>query len=273
MSIFLDKNNIVSRSYDDLRLRLFSYLDPNWYPVNVINSSTYDVMSTYADQMSSASIETRDTFRDLGIDGVRTVEGLDRDYSRMYDVFGSVFEASKHYLQDYEFYDNTYALEGYRQQLRFLSIAALNGGTIGALNDVGYAFTGMPLHIIEPKTDQIGWILTTRVGIVLEIGDNYLILDREIFGVGRIIYLEDVSPYEVGDTASLSYSKLGVNTKLLGEKKHYSGVVLTMYVAAAMHGDISFTSAVDNALRNVTKSDIKHEITYSADFVYDIPGD
>ncbi|MFA5397542.1 MAG: hypothetical protein WC346_16145 [Methanogenium sp.] len=262
MSIFLNWKNYSSRSKERIISNLFSYLSPRWYPVNVIGSNIYSLFDTYADQLSSASLESEQVFKDLFIKSIRTTPVGDNITSKMYDNFGSVFEVNKLFEQDYELYDLDYYLQSYRQQLRFLSEAYFDSTTIRSIQNVGRSYNGIAPVIEQSSKDVLGWKLQTVTGSIISVGDNLLVLDTSIPKIGNI-YITSTGAV-VGDTFLYTYSKLGYNTKLLGHKRYNSGINCTIF--ASGFGSTSFKGSIENSIENVLKADIIARYGYSDKF-------
>lgn len=263
MTTFLNWKNYEPRSRERLITDLFSYLSPRWYPVNVIGTDTYYIFKMYADQLSSASLESQQIFEDLFIKSVTSNPTTGRSVSKMYDNFGSLFEVNKLFEQDYEEYNQIYYLQSYRQQLRFLSEAYFNDPVIKSIKLVGQSYNGISPVIEESSRDILGWKLQTVTGSILSVGDNIVILDKIIPRIGNIYPLATSSV--VGDSFTYTYSKLGVNTKLIGTKRYNSGIDL--YIFASGGGNTSFQNSIENSINNVLKSDIISRYYYSDQFV------
>ena len=263
MTTFLNWKNYESRSRERLITDLFSYLSPRWYPVNVIGTDTYYIFKMYTDQLSSASLESQQIFEDLFIKSVTSNPSTGRSVSKMYDNFGSLFEVNKLFEQDYEEYNQAYYLQSYRQQLRFLSEAYFNDPVIKSIKLVGQSYNGISPVMEESCRDVLGWKLQTVTGSILSVGDDVVVLDKIIPRIGNIYPLATSSV--VGDTFTYTFSKLGVNTKLIGTKRYNSGVDL--YIFASGGGSNSFQSSIENSIDNVLKSDIISRYYYSDTFV------
>jgi hypothetical protein len=250
--IFIDWKDYASRSINRILSSLFSYLSSRWYPVNIIGSNTYNILKMYADQISSASIESFQLFNDLFIEGVRTTPfPTDRSSSKMYENFGYLFEVSKNISQEYEIHN--YILQGYRQQLRFISEALFDSTTIKSIHQVGQAYNGVSPLVRESVRDVLGWKLQTVTGSILSIGDNLVILDAEIPKKGNLYYTN--LPASVGDPYLYTYSKLGFNTKLLGKKRYNSGINCTLFLDSTI-ATSSIVRSIENSINNVLKVDI-----------------
>jgi hypothetical protein len=272
MSIFLYQNTEVNRSYADYIVRLLRHLDNKWYPTQVIGSEVYDIESMYADQISSASAEVIQTYYDTSIQYVRDGALQGRYTSKMYDNFGISYEVNRYFTQDYNDYDSSYFIQSYRQQLRLLAYASTVGTTDEALMKVGQAFSGISPHIIHPIRDVVGWKLSTYRRTVVEQGTDYLILNEEIPHIGFIIYIVNAIDFAVGTNVAISWSKLGHNTKLISGVDLYSGVRLTFFIHSTLATDATYTDVIENATRNVLKSDLRPRFTFSEDCILDRPG-
>jgi hypothetical protein len=262
MSIFLNWKNYSSRSKERIISNLFSYLSPRWYPLNVIGSNIYSIFDTYADQISSSSLESEQVFKDLFIKSIRTTTIGDNITSKIYDNFGSIFKVNKLFEQDYELYDLNYYLQSYRQQLRFLSEAYFDSTTIRSIQNVGRSYNGIAPVIEQSSKDVLGWKLQTVTGSIIATGNNLLVLDTSIPKIGNI-YITSTGAV-VGDTFLYTYSKLGYNTKLLGHKRYNSGINCTIF--ASGFGNTSFRESIKNSINNVLKSDIIPRYAYSDKF-------
>jgi hypothetical protein len=84
--------------------------------------------------------------------------------------------------------------------------------------------------------------------------------------------MADTSAFVVGEGCILSYSKLGSNTKLIGERDYYSGVRLTLFTSSEVYSDTSFQGVISNSINNTLRADIKDRIEFSNNFVFDKPG-
>lgn len=272
MAVYLKRNQTEYGSKDYFVCNLFNHLDPEWYPVNVIGSEVYDIFSAYGEQLASASAETRQTFLDLSIAGVRAESGYGRSASKMYDNFGALSGIEKLYDQDYDVFDDDLVLQSYRQELRLLMVSHLHGTTKEAIYNASRAFTGIKPHVTNPVEDRIGWQLTTYYNTISEVTDEFIVLSNPILRIGNVVYLRDTSAYTVGESIILSYSILGVNTILVDDKDYYSGLRLVVPASLDMSVDVSFKSNIEKAINTVLRADIKTRVTYSNNFVYDRPG-
>jgi len=262
MTTFLNWKNYPARSKERIISDLFSYLSPRWYPVNTIGSNVYSVFEMYADQLSTASLESEQVFKDLFIQSIRTTPVGSNTTSKMYDNFGSIFEVNKLFEQDYEDYNFTYYLQSYRQQLRFLAEALFDSTTLRSIQYVGRSYNGIAPVIKQSSTDVFGWKLQTITGSVISVGDNLLILEPPIPKVGNV-YITPTGAV-VGDSFIYTYSKLGYNTKLTGIKRYNSGI--DCYIFASGFGTTSFRESIENSIYNVLKADIVPKFYYSDKF-------
>ena len=234
MGFLLQWQNYIARSKDRITANLFSYLSPRWYSTAIIGSNVYDIFNMYADQLSSASLEVEQTFKDLSIQTARSIPIYGQTNSKLYDNFGYIFQANKLFNQDYELYNDTNLLTSYRQQLRFLSEAYLIGSTIDSINKVGQSYTGASPIILEPYTDHIGWRLTSFSASVIDVGKNVLLLDTDYPGIGNILYTNETSEF-LGKTLYYSQSRLGYNTNPISKQHYYSGLKIFIYGSSSLN--------------------------------------
>lgn len=263
MTTFINWKNQEPRSRERLITDLFSYLSPRWYPVNVIGTNVYHIFKMYAEQLSSASLESKQVFEDLFINTVRSAPAPGYSYSKMYDNFGRNFEVEKLFNQDYEIYGTSSLLQSYRQQIRFLYEAFFNSTTIESIERVGQSYTGVSPVIRESSKDTLGWRLQTVTGSILSIGDSLVVLSNPVLPIGNI-YKTDTSSITSGDLFLYTFSRLGTNTILLGTKKYNSEI--DCYVFASGSGSSSFQNSIENSIDNVLKADILPTYSYSDKF-------
>jgi hypothetical protein len=266
MTTFLNWKQQEPRSKERLITDLFSYLSPRWYPVNAIGTNIYYLFEMYAEQLSSASLESQQVFEDLFIDLVRTTAAPGYSYSKMYDNFGRLFEVDKLYDQNYEIFSTSSVLQSFRQQLRFLSEAFFNNTTFESIERIGQSYTGISPLIRESSKETLGWRLETVTGSILSIGDSFLILDTPIPEIGTIYKTGSVSGINVGDDFFYTYSELNNTTIILGSKEYYGEV--DCYIFASGSGSSSFQNSVENSINNVLKADIIPFYNYSDVFSY-----
>lgn len=269
MTTFLNWKDYKSRTKERIITDLFSYLSPRWWPVNVIGSNIYSLFSAYADQLSSASLESLQTFKDLFIKQVRTDPSSDFSSYKIFDNFGSLFDTNKFFNQDFENFNNTYILQGYRQQLRFVSESYFNGITKRSLDLIEQSYNGIGPLVLNSSNDILGWKLTTISGSVLATGNvdvasHVLLLDKKIHGIGNL-YVTSYVP-NVNQTYIYTYSKLGENTKLLGIKRYNSGLNFNIFSSGS--ATTSFKNSVENNNKNIMKVDLIPRYNYLNTFVY-----
>ena len=266
MSTYLDWRSHPPRSAERILSNMFYTLSPRWYPVNIINSTTYDVLMMYADQLSSASIEAQSVLFDTFLNTVRTVPVGQSNTARIYDNFGYQLGVTKFSTQNYETYNTTYDTQAYRQELRFLIDAYFAPTTQQAVARVGQAFTGMAPIVLEPAVNYDGWMLYSQSGSVVAQYDASIISDRHIPGFGTIIPCD--LPFAAAETFIISYSKLGVNTVLRDSYYQNSGALVYVYARDSVSSNTSFQDTVESQIGNVLRADARPLYTYSSRYTY-----
>ncbi len=268
MALYNSWQNNDLRTSEHYTYRLFSHLSPDYYPVNVKGTEIYNILEMYGGEFASGSVELYKVFKDLDIKTARTTPISSNNLSKLYENFGVLVEANKFFNQQYEiFNDAGHSLQSYRQMLRLLYDATLNGSTGYALNRIGHAYTGVAPIVVQPIINEPRWQLTTYTGSVISKGDNFFILDKELPVYGSIFKTEKIDEIEVGQDIVLTKSKLGFNTKLFGSKDFYSGIYL--YVFA--HEDTlnnSFKESIENHFNMISKGDVYFYPIYSSNYKY-----
>lgn len=267
MAIFNIWKNNTPRSKEAFTHRLFSHLSPDYFPVNVIGTELYDIFEMYGVQLASGSAEIYQVLRDLAISSVRTTAISTSNLSKMYENFGVLYEVSRLFEQNFDAYSYTYTLQPYRQNLKFIADAAVQGTTIEAINQVGRGYTGMAPVIVQPLIDKPGWRLTTHTGSVVAKGNNFFLLDKDIPKIGRVIPTDRIDEITVGQDIVLSWSKLGINTKLGSAYDYYSGLRIYVFSTGSIQTD-SFKASIENAFDNVKKADLHMSVLYRDKFVF-----
>jgi hypothetical protein len=266
MAIFLNWRTTDIGSRDRITTDLFSYLSSRWYPINIIRSSLYNVLDTYALELSSASVEISQVYDDLFIKSVRTSPVGTNSTSKIYDNFGALLGVGKLYQQDYERYSNVYSLQSYRQQLRILGEAFFSGMSVDGINKVGQAYTGVAPVVIQPLRYYDGWTLSTYTGSVVSIGNGLIGIDQDIPRIGHYIPTGSVSRFVIGDKYGVSNSVLGVNTVVRDIQHYYAGVVVYIYAASASISNSSFRDSIEYSVERILKASQKPLYFYSDQF-------
>jgi len=274
LAIFLNWKDYDDGSKERFIISLFSSVSNRWYPPSsVVNATsenfldTYDVFDVYSEEFYLANTEIDQTFDDLSIHSVRTSPVADRNFSKLYDNFGYSFETPKLPNQKYDVFNTGSVVQSYRQELRFLQKAYLEGTTDGALNNVGYAFMGIAPILEESVKEYGGWILTTYSGSVQKVGEDLIITNVDIPKVGNILKVSDPVFLE-GDSFVYSFSKLGYNTKLSSKKNFNSRIKLTFYTHET---GSTFKQLVEKNVKKLVRADIKPLIYYDDNFVFTRP--
>ena len=246
---------------------LMSMLSTKWYPRNIIGGNLYDILEMYACEYATGAVELLQMQNDLNVDYVREVPVDRSGVSKAYDNFGVLVGMSKLPGQNFNTYNNTNIWQSYRNTLAFLIQAQLNGSTDLGVSTVGAAMTGVHPIMITPLTESYGWRLTTYSGSITAIGPTILVVDPPFGRYGKVFYVDDEALFQVGGTATLSYSKLNRNTILKGEEWFYDGTELHVFAKSeSVTSDVM--GMIDLAIHRVLPSYIKPRIFYHPDFVY-----
>lgn len=268
MAIYNNWQDNNLRSSEHYTYRLFSHLSSEYYPVHVKGTELYNIMNMYGREFATSSIELYKVFKDLDIKTAQTTPISSTNLSKLYENFGTLVEANKFFNQNYETYNSaTGSFQSYRQMLRLLYDATLNGSTNYAIDRIGHAYTGVAPITIQPIIDKPRWRLTTYTGSVLSKGDNFFVLDKEIPIYGNIFVTEKIDEIEIGQEIVLTRSKLGFNTKLFGSKDFYSGIYLYIFADEDTITN-TFKESFENHLNNISKGDVYFYPTYSSNFKY-----
>ena len=282
MAIFLNWKNSIKGAKDRFIISLFSSVSSRWYPVSIINSpsgsvlDTYDFFDVYAEEFYLVNREVNQTFLDLSLDTVRKTSVANRGSSKMYDNFGAYFETPKFEGQYFDSYDRIKGLQTYRQGLRWLHIADLEGSTTSALKNLGYAFTGVSPIIEDYHKEYDGWVLTTHTGSVLHASSNFIVSNIHIPHVGEVIYT-DGDLFNEGNSFVYSYSKLGTNTVLRSKKNYNSDLKLTFFSKLQTPDEEeegansltdSFLESIELNTKRLVRADIHPLINYSDKLVF-----
>lgn len=276
MATFIRWSETSSGSNDQFLVSMFSTLSSRYYPVNIIGSGLYDIFSMYASEFVDAYDEIQQTYDDISIDTVRTTPITGRNFSKMYDNFGALLNSSKRYDQFYDRYSSGSMVQGYRQQLRFLTQAFLNGMSITGFERLGQAFTGVSPIIEEHIKANPRWILKSYSGSVLTVGQGFIISDVYIPRIGNVIPLENSSIFSPGDNFVMSFSHLGANTKLSGRDLYYNSIIATYYTDNLHPTTQSVTTlqnTIDFQALRVVRADLMIRPYYSRLFSYYRPSD
>ena len=271
MSIFLRWSSSATGTRDQFLVSMFSTLSLRYYPTNVIGSGLHDILSMYAEEFEDLYTETQQTFDDLSIDTVRTSNIITRNSSKIFDNFGVLLKSSRRFEQSFDVFFSSSVIQSYRQQLRFLSKAFIDGTSVVGLEDLGRSFTGIAPLIGEHIKANPRWILTAFTGSVLSVGENFIVVDVFIPRIGTILPVVNASSFSPGDNFSMSFTHLGFNTKLSGEDLFYNSVVNEYFIKSS---DVSSQSVIDlkNAIEFQTlrqiRSDQRLRESYSENFDY-----
>ena len=277
MAIFLKWQNTLPDTTDRFIANLYANISQRWYPTNIIGNKIYDIFSTYAQEFSSGSSEITQTFNDLGIPFARTGVIDDQVTSKMYDNFGTLIGVPRSSLQSFNQFSSSSSLfNSYREELRFLYLASLEGTVPDALKRIGQAFTGMSPVIIEPIHNYNGWILSTYTGTVEAIMTSsdlpnygYVEVDSAFGRLGTILPVTHIGNITVGSQISLSYSVLGTNTILNSDTFEKSGVLLYYFISNTSG---SYAPTIQNLIATQTNAllpaYIIPEIYYSNDYAF-----
>ncbi len=265
---------------------LFSSISPRWYPNNIINSTgstksldVYNIFEMYAQQFASASTDLQETYNNLFIETVSTGSSSDTSSSFIYNNFGAALGVGKIFLQDYETFSTSSVLMSYRQQLRMLIEAFYAGASYEGIQRVGQSFTGISPIITQYEIDRPGWNLTTISGSVLEVGEDFFVgsnpfeRSRYIFPNSCTAYVSGSgyinTTFSVGDNYHISYSKLGINTKIYSSNHVYGSSDIYAFVATGSTGSVQ--SSLTSKLNNVLRADMSMNLSLDSNFVYDKP--
>lgn len=263
MAVFLKWKDYAPRTENRVLADLFSFLSPRWYPTNIIaNDPTCHILRMIGNEVTSASVETGQVLADLSLDTVRTTSIEGQTTSKIYDNFGKLVGTDKLYDQAYETYTSASVdLMPYRQELRFLILSCYAGTSYEGIKLAGQAFTGISPIIIDKYREFPGWTLTVYTGSVVAAGNNFVVVDRYIPRVGRIIPTSSASLFAPGTPYVISYTKLGTNTILGGAENTYHGIDLHVYASEYASGSIE--TSLEQAITKVLKADIAPRFFYS----------
>jgi hypothetical protein len=267
MPVFLYWRDTTDGSPDRFTVSLFSYLSPRWYPINVIGDEIYDTFEMYGGALSAAQAELDQTHDDLAIDTVRIETTGNQTTSKIYDNFGSQFGLGKLFYQDYDVYSTASVLSSYRQELRVMAQAFLNGGSVLGLNEVGYTFTGVAPLITQPLKSDSRWRLTNRTGSVLQSNSEFIVPTEPIYPYGSYIPAQN-NNFTPGENFIISYSKLGTNTKLRSKKAAYSRLDLTFFTSETMAVNSGFVNVLTGAVNHIIKADQFVSMSISSNLAY-----
>ncbi len=267
MAVFLNWKNTIDGSQDRFAIALFNNLSPRWYPINIIGSEIYNYFEMYGGELSSLQTELDQTYSDLSIENVRVTSTGTQTTSKIYDNFGVYMGATKLFNQYFDIFSTGSVLQSYRQELRVLSQAFLEGASVEGVSKIGYAYTGVgPLFTQSLKSDY-RWRLTNRTGSVVYVGPDFIITNPSIYPFGSYIPVPP-NTFSTGSNVIVSYSKLGTNTKLRDKQSAYSMMEMIFYTGTNNTGSTGFISAITNSLQHVLKADQSVRITLSDNFVY-----
>jgi len=271
MATFLRWSSATTGTKEQFLVSMFSTLSPRYYPTNVIGSGLYDQLSMYAEELEDLYTENQQAFDDLAIETVRTTNILTRNLSKMYDNFGVLLKSSRRFEQSFDIFSSASVIQSYRQQLRFLTNAFVDGISVVGLESLGRSYSGIAPIIEEHIKANPRWILSAYSGSVLSVGENFIIADVFIPRIGNILPVDNVGIFSPGDNFVMSFTHLGSNTKLSGKDLFYNTVVNTYYIRAS---GVNSQSVIDTknsiefqALRQI-RADQRLRESYSEDFDY-----
>lgn len=277
MAIFLKLREQAYNTPEWFIAGMFSSLSPRWYPTNIISSTVYDIFKVYAQEFSSGAVELTQVYNDFFLENVRTHPVYGEEYTKIYNNFGVLYGVTKLFIQNFNTYNNVYGLQSYRNELKFLINGYNYGTTIGGVNDIGRAFTGMAPKSYEFIKDYPGWSLTSYTSSVRGIGNTFVVLQDSIPRYGNVLPYPEPSDFvktgTLGSTdvtfynASLSFSKLGFNTKIYTKQHYYSQVDTTIFTSSSSSLNDTFTSQVATSINNVTKVGQFANLSYSPNYV------
>lgn len=271
MAIFLRWSSSATGTKEQFLVSMFSTLSPRYYPTNVIGSGLYDMLSMYAEELEDLYTENQQTFDDLAIETVRTTNIITRNASKIYDNFGVLLRSSRRFEQSFDIFASASVIQSYRQQLRFLTNAFVDGISVAGLESLGRSYSGIAPIIEEHIKANPRWILSAYSGSVLFVGENFIIADVFIPRVGNILPVDNADIFSSGDNFVMSFTHLGSNTKLSGEDLFYNTVVNTYYIREE---GVNSQSVIDTknsiefqALRQI-RADQRIREYYSENFDY-----
>jgi hypothetical protein len=267
MTVFLKWKDYAPRTENRTLADLFSTLSSRWYPTNIIaDDATYHILKMMGNEIASASVETGQVLSDLSIDTVRTVPVVDQTTTKIYDNFGALVGTDKLYIQDYESYTSSSVdLMPYRQELRFLILSCYAGTSYEGIKFAGQAFTGISPIIIDKYKEYPGWTLTLYTGSVVAAGNNFVVIDRYIPRIGRIIPTSSASLFVPGTHYAISYTKLGTNTIIHSAQSVYHGI--DIHVFASEYSSGSVEPLFEEAVTKILRADIVPRFFYSDVYV------
>ncbi len=271
MATFLRWSSSATGTKEQFLVSMFSTLSPRYYPTNVIGSGLYDMLSMYAEELEDLYTENQQAFDDLAIETVRTTNIITRNSSKIYDNFGVLLRSSRRFAQSFNTFDSASVIQSYRQQLRFLTNAFVDGISVVGLESLGRSYSGIAPIIEEHIKANPRWVLSAYTGSVLSVGENFIISDVFIPRVGNIIPTDNVDIFSPGDNFAMSFTHLGSNTKLSGEDLFYNTVVNTYYIRETGVSSQSVTDTKNSiefqVLRQI-RADQRIRESYSEDFDY-----
>lgn len=227
--------------------RLFSELSNRWYPGSIYYTNIYYVFNAFAEQFVKFYNNYQQYINNTALETVSTSSINNRTYSQMYATYGYLVDSSKQSQQDFLDYNYTNAMQPYVNTIAMLNKAAYTGLRSSGLDTIGQAYTGVAPDYIEQAVDYKGWNLTVETLDVLGIDTHYMYLNttRSSGSIehSNIIELPNVNIF--GNTTKvLSYSKLGLNTKIYSRKETNSSLMTTFF------GNLNTYNFASGSLKN-----------------------
>ncbi|MCK9428823.1 MAG: LamG domain-containing protein [Candidatus Omnitrophica bacterium] len=263
MALYLKWSDYSVGSAKRIVANMFSYLSPRWYPVNILGTPIYKMLFMSADQLSSASTEISDTYGDLDLDNVRTVPVGSSYTAKIYDNFGILLQTSKQNTQNYETFSSGSGLQDYRTNLKLLNEASIVASTQTGIDLVGQSYSGVaPYTIDRQKLGYDGWCLFVQTGSVVAIGNGFIISDKTLRRIGRVLPTD--IPFSVGDKFKISYTKLGHNTKIYSRKQFYNSLDIEIFSTSA---DASFKASIEKNITRNFRADVASRFFYNTNYI------
>jgi len=261
MAVFLDWKSTAARSKERFINRLFGYLSPTLYPINIIGTVEYDVLSAYAEEFASGSAEINSVFRDLSLSTARISAIANRSYSKLYDNFGIVLGVNKLTEQNYETFNTGSYLNSYREELRTLFEAAYARTSRYAVERVGNAYTGVAPLVVDYSLQRARMKLNYKVATVVssnEINRNFSVLDDGTKLHGFMLASE-------GDTVTICNGKIG-QTKIFSREKVLSSPDIICFPSSSL--STAGKSFIQDQLLKSLRVDQFSDFSYSDDYSY-----
>jgi len=220
----------------------------------------------YAGEYATASVLQNQILSDLNLATVQVGSTDSSGSPKIYDNFGALVGINKIFGQDFDKYDPVSGYLSYRMSLALYLRAFLWGGTVRALNIVGAAVSGVNPIVVMSQEEKSGWKLKTVEAVITGIFPSHLLLDHDIPRIGRIVYVDDTTPYHIGQTIVISWSKLGTNTKLRSNQWDYNGSDVHVFLTAAADTP-SVEALMKSAINNVVPARVAPRVFFHHDYV------